>query len=172
MTGTPIDTTVALTLMGTMGHFEFDEALEIVGAHTDALAPGGFLAVCDKVLAHMDAELGERATPDMRLWHGTAARRAGWCCAPHGAARLRSPAYRRPVPGRLLPTRGRGDLIPPQRGNTGRSSANRPPRPDRTGKVKGKAPARPAARSTRRNPVEPNARPRARGLHPRVARAA
>ncbi|HJE58008.1 MAG TPA: SAM-dependent methyltransferase [Nocardiopsis listeri] len=30
--------------------------------------PGGFLAVCDGVPAHMDAELGERATQGMRPW--------------------------------------------------------------------------------------------------------
>lgn len=63
-----LDRPIALTLMGTMGHFEFDEALKIVGAYTDALAPGSFLAVCDGVMAHMDAELGERAMQGMRLW--------------------------------------------------------------------------------------------------------
>ncbi|SIO84476.1 SAM-dependent methyltransferase [Nocardiopsis sp. JB363] len=63
-----LDRPVALTLMGTMGHFEFDQALELVRAYTDALAPGSFLAVCDGVLAHMDAEVSERTMEGMRLW--------------------------------------------------------------------------------------------------------
>ena len=63
-----LDRPVALTLMGTMGHFEFDEALRLVRAYTEALAPGSFVAVCDGVLAHMEVDDAERAAEGMRIW--------------------------------------------------------------------------------------------------------
>ncbi|WP_150239619.1 SAM-dependent methyltransferase [Nocardiopsis quinghaiensis] len=65
---------VALTLLGTMGHFgDLDEALGIVRTYMDALAPGSFLAVCDGVFAHMDAITGERALEAMRRWQESVA---------------------------------------------------------------------------------------------------
>ncbi|WP_017586760.1 SAM-dependent methyltransferase [Nocardiopsis ganjiahuensis] len=63
-----LDQPVALTLMGTMGHFELDEALRLVRVYTEALAPGSFVAVCDGVLAHMEVDDAERAAEGMRIW--------------------------------------------------------------------------------------------------------
>ncbi|MFE1168372.1 SAM-dependent methyltransferase [Nocardiopsis sp. NPDC058789] len=59
---------VGLTLMGTMGHFEIEEAVRLVRAYVDGLAPGSFVAVCDGVLAHMEVEDTERAAEGMRVW--------------------------------------------------------------------------------------------------------
>lgn len=63
-----LDQPVGLTLMGTMGHFEFEEALRLVRAYVDRLAPGSFFAVCDGVMAHMEVEDAERAAEGMRIW--------------------------------------------------------------------------------------------------------
>lgn len=62
------DEPIGLTLMGTMGHFEFEEALRLVRAYVDRLAPGSFFAVCDGVMAHMEVEDAERAAEGMRTW--------------------------------------------------------------------------------------------------------
>jgi trans-aconitate methyltransferase len=70
-----LDRPVALSLLGTMGHFgDLEEALDIVRAYTDALAPGSFLAVCDGVLAHVEAVTDERALEALRRWRESVAR--------------------------------------------------------------------------------------------------
>lgn len=63
-----LDRPVGLTLMGTMGHFEIEEALRLVRAYVDRLAPGSFFAVCDGVMAHMEVDDAERAAEGMRIW--------------------------------------------------------------------------------------------------------
>ncbi|QUX31438.1 SAM-dependent methyltransferase [Nocardiopsis akebiae] len=69
-----LDRPVALSLLGTMGHFgDLEEALGIVRAYTDALAPGSFLAVCDGVLAHVEAVTDERALEALRRWRESVA---------------------------------------------------------------------------------------------------
>ncbi|WP_435112960.1 SAM-dependent methyltransferase [Nocardiopsis synnemataformans] len=69
-----LDHPVALTLLGTMGHFgDLDEALGIVRAYMDALAPGSFLAVCDGVLAHVEAVTDERAVEALQRWQESVA---------------------------------------------------------------------------------------------------
>lgn len=63
-----MDEPIGLTLMGTMGHFEFEEALRLVRAYVDRLAPGSFFAVCDGVMAHLEVDDAERVAEGMRIW--------------------------------------------------------------------------------------------------------
>ncbi|NYH54925.1 hypothetical protein HNR06_004514 [Nocardiopsis arvandica] len=69
-----LDRPVGLTLLGTMGVLgDLDEALGIVRAYMDALAPGSFLAVCDGVLTGAETTADERAPEALRHWRESVA---------------------------------------------------------------------------------------------------
>ncbi|WP_159942875.1 MULTISPECIES: SAM-dependent methyltransferase [unclassified Nocardiopsis] len=64
-----LDRPVALTLLGTLGHIgDAEEAMGVVRAYMDALAPGSFLAVCDGVYADMEDIADERTARALRHW--------------------------------------------------------------------------------------------------------
>ncbi|MBE3002277.1 SAM-dependent methyltransferase [Nocardiopsis sp. HNM0947] len=65
------DRPIALTLMGTMGHFpDLDEALGLVRAYVDALPAGSFLAVCDGVISESVEMDPEKVAEFTRIWEG------------------------------------------------------------------------------------------------------
>lgn len=65
-----LDQPVALTLLGAMGHIaDLDEALEVVRAYVDALAPGSFLALCDGVHTGVEFAADARTVEALRHWH-------------------------------------------------------------------------------------------------------
>lgn len=63
------DKPILLTLMGTMGHFEPEAAIELVKTYVDALPSGSLLAVCDGVYSGEEGDApDENARAGMSLW--------------------------------------------------------------------------------------------------------
>ncbi|MBR8743973.1 SAM-dependent methyltransferase [Nocardiopsis sp. MG754419] len=63
------DRPILLTLMGTMGHFEHDQALELVRAYVDALPAGSLVAICDGVFGDDGGAAPDaNALEGMKLW--------------------------------------------------------------------------------------------------------